>query len=178
LGREEEVLHHLLRDGRGAQSLLAADRVHGGGPGKREEAEARVLVEVLVLRADHRLHQHAGNLVHLHHRAAFPMELADDRAGGGATGKGGRRGAETSSSGRETWRPFLGASGAASARRFGGRAAALGAGPSTRTNAVAPGASSSGATGDCSRVDASSSTSINVLPASDSGCLEEGMRSG
>jgi len=55
---------------------------------------------------------------------------------------------------------------------------ALGEGLSTRTNAVAPGASSSGVTGACSRVGVSSSTSIKVLPASDSGRLEEGMRSG
>src|SRR5207245_732002 len=83
LRAEEEVLHHLLRDGGCAESLAAAERVDHRGAGQREEVEARVLVEVLVLRADHGLHEHARDLIHLHHRAALPVELADHAAVGG-----------------------------------------------------------------------------------------------
>src|SRR5437763_1241309 len=53
---QEEVLHHLLGDGGSAESFLAAQRIDDCGAGERERIEARMLVEVLVLRRDHRLH--------------------------------------------------------------------------------------------------------------------------
>ena len=80
LAAEEEVLHHLLGDGRGPQPLLPAERVDDGGADERERVEPGVLVEVLVLGRDHRLHQHARDLVHRHDRAALAVELPHDRA--------------------------------------------------------------------------------------------------
>ena len=79
-GAEEEVLHHLLRDGRGAQPLLSAHCVDERGADQGERIEARVLVEILVFRRDQGVHEHARDLVHRHDGAAFPVELPHDGA--------------------------------------------------------------------------------------------------
>ena len=75
-GSEEEVLHHLLGDGAGAEALAAAERVDRRRPQQREEVEPGVLVEVLVLGADHRLDEHPRDPVHPHHGAPLPKNVA------------------------------------------------------------------------------------------------------
>ena len=56
LGREEEVLHQLLRQRAAALEPVSADEAHGG-PGDAARVEAAVGVEIAVLGREERLHQ-------------------------------------------------------------------------------------------------------------------------
>ena len=79
LAGEEEVLHHLLRDGGGAEPLAPAQGIDDGGTDQGDGVDPRMLVEILVFGGDDRLQEDAGDLLHRNHRPAFLEELPDHR---------------------------------------------------------------------------------------------------
>ena len=76
---QEQHARHLLRDGACAGALLMHDVLDGGDDDARE-AEADVLLEVLVLGGDDRLPKERGDAVVAHDEPPLLGELADDVA--------------------------------------------------------------------------------------------------
>ncbi len=80
LGREQERLHHLLRDRRPALRGAAAQHVLDERAHHAAIVDAVVVEELGVLGGDHRLDQDLRDLVVRDHRALLGAELADHRA--------------------------------------------------------------------------------------------------
>ena len=82
--REQEVLHHLLRDGRGAPDGLTAG-VHSFHNSRSDPARviARMGVEVFILGADKGLLYHLGDFFRRCEKSALLGKLIDDAAFGG-----------------------------------------------------------------------------------------------
>ena len=91
VGLQEQHPRHLLGDGAGAGALLVHDVLDGGDDDARQ-AEADVLLEVLVLGRDDRLAQQGRDAVVAHDEPPLLGELADDVAVAGVdAGDGARR---------------------------------------------------------------------------------------
>ena len=80
LGREQQALHRLLRDGAAALHDLARLDVGPGGAHDRAQVDAAVLEERVVLAGDEGEDHVLGQLVEAHQPAALLEELADRTA--------------------------------------------------------------------------------------------------
>jgi hypothetical protein len=81
LGAQQQALHHLLRNGAGALSDLAAGaQVHPDRPQDRRVIDAGVLEEGVVLAGHEGEHHVPGDLVELRQLPPLAVELADQPA--------------------------------------------------------------------------------------------------